>query len=84
MLTSGDAWRIVSEHAPRDRWMRVSELYELVRDHYDLDEADRELIAGKGTSTRWHRAVRNALQRQKGSGDLEWDAKAGFRFPART
>lgn len=84
MLRSGDAWRIVSEHAPRGQWLRLGELYKLVSEHCELDEADRELVAEKGTSTRWHRAVRNALQRQKRSGELEWDAKAGFRLPVRT
>jgi menaquinone-dependent protoporphyrinogen IX oxidase len=82
MLSSQDAWRILLEHAPKGQWLRARDLYDVVAAHAELDDTDRVLVAGKGSSTKWHRAVRNAVQRHKLSGGVEWQPRVGFRFGA--
>jgi menaquinone-dependent protoporphyrinogen IX oxidase len=80
MLTSREAWKLIEEHAPRGEWLKVGAVYEIVERHADLDEADRRLLAAKGRSAHWHRTVRNALQRQKQAGTIEFARGTGFRL----
>jgi len=79
MLNSAAAWEIVLEHAPKGVWLSVRDLYDVVAANVVLDDRDREPVAS-GTSARWNRTVRNALQRHKSAGDVEWERGKGFRF----
>ena len=81
MLTSRQAWDVLVARAPRNEWLKLRDLYSVVAAHVELDEQDRAPVAARGTSARWQRTVRNALQRQKQLSDIEWDRKEGFRFP---
>lgn len=81
MLTTGQAWQILSARAPRDEWVTTRDLYALVEATVELDEHDRALVSSRGSSTRWHRTVRNALQQAKRRGAIEWDRTRGFRLP---
>jgi hypothetical protein len=83
MLTSRRVWEVLQEHAPRGEWLRVAAIYELVADHVHLDDDDLAKVAATGTSARWQRTVRNALQRGKHSATIEWDNERGFRFADR-
>ena len=67
--------------APRDRWMAVQEIYDLVALEIELDDRDREPIDKNAKSTRWHRTVRNALQQRKASAEIEYKRGRGFRIP---
>lgn len=80
MLTSRDAWNIIEQHAPRDEWLKVRQIYGIVERHATLDEVDTQGIADSGTSTRWQRTIRNALQRQKQAGGVEFARGHGYRL----
>jgi DNA mismatch endonuclease, patch repair protein len=80
MLRSVDVWRILEERAPRNEWIDLSALYEIVSSQIQLDGSDLEPMSGRSQSPRWKRTVRNALQRKKASGDVAWDGKGRYRF----
>lgn len=80
MLSSGEAWRIIDERAPRGEWLPLTKLYELVGSCTDFDGADLRALSAKNSSPRWKRTVRNALQRKKVSGAVAWDGQGRYRF----
>lgn len=80
MPSSQDARPILLEHAPNGQWLCARDLYEVVAAHAEFDDTDPVLIAGKSSSTRCHRAVRNAMQRHKRRREVEWQPGVGFRF----
>lgn len=80
MLSSREAWRTILAHAPRDEWLRVRDVYDLVEAQVKLDESDRVPVSN-GKSAKWHRTVRNALQGAKKRGEIEWLRGSGFRIP---
>lgn len=79
MLTSSQAWETVRRHAPRGEWLRVARLYEIVEANVALDDPDRQSVSG-GSSARWQRTVRNALQRAKLRSEVEYERGRGFRL----
>lgn len=81
MLTSKAVWEVIAGHAPRGEWLTSAQIYSVVEDHGNLDASDRVAVSEKSASPRWKRTVRNALQRQKQAGGIEWDGKGKFRLP---
>jgi hypothetical protein len=84
MITSRQVQEVLLSKAPRGQWMKAKDIYALIESHLPLSAEDNVLIAGKGKSTRWHRVVRNTLQRLKTTGEIEWQRGQGFRFGAPT
>jgi hypothetical protein len=82
MITSRQVNEVLVAEAPRGQWLKTTDIYALVERHLSLSEEDNTLIAGKGRSTRWHRVVRNTLQRLKVAGEIEWERGRGFRLRA--
>jgi DNA mismatch endonuclease, patch repair protein len=80
MLSSGEAWSILNDHAPRGEWLPLRSLYEIVQSHAKLDSADQTAMSGQNRSPRWKRTVRNILQRKKSAGVVEWDHDGRYRF----
>lgn len=81
VLTSRRVWEILIDFAPRDRWLALHEIYDLIDGHVELDDGDRTGVGSGSGSARWKRTVRNALQRRKQLADVEWDGKGHFRLP---
>lgn len=81
VLTSQQAWNAYSESAQRGQWLTLSEIYEMVRSKVALDEHDQQPMSASNRSPYWKRTVRNALQRRKQRGDVEWDRAGRYRLP---
>ncbi len=80
MLNTKEAWRLIAENAPRGEWLKVRDLYALVETRSDLDSSDLAPI-GKGSSARWHRTVRNALQAGQKNGLVSYERGQGYMLP---
>lgn len=81
MLTSAQAWEALASEAPRGEWLSITQLYEIVERNVSLEEADARPISTSNSSPRWKRTVRNALQRRKALGQIEWDGSGRYRIP---
>jgi hypothetical protein len=81
MLTSGQVWQVLLDHAPRGKWLKVGDIYGLVSSHVKLGPDDLAPVASSGVSPKWQRTVRNALQRHKKTSEVDYDRKQGFRLP---
>lgn len=80
MLTSAEALKILRAHAPRNTWISLNDLYGIVSRYARLEDADRGKASADSQSPWWKRTVRNALQSQKGSDDLDWERPGRYRF----
>jgi hypothetical protein len=80
MLTSKEAWELVSERAPRGEWMALTAIYDIVERGAQLDAEDRMPLTDRNRSPRWKRTVRNALQKQKTAHAIEWDGSGRYRL----
>jgi hypothetical protein len=85
LLNSKRTWEILVANAPRNEWLDLSAIYEIVRARAELEDQDVRPVSSRSNSPRWQRSVRNVLQRRKVTGEIEWDGSGRFRFPqART
>jgi 5-methylcytosine-specific restriction enzyme A len=68
---------------PKDLWMTPMEIYEVVREHADLDARDLEPILSGTTvpnpQLRWGSNVRGVLRTRFKTGELEWDEQGKYR-----
>ena len=85
---SGDAAEILRQeeirdvlrtHLPAGVWTDLRAIYEIVEANAALAPADLDPSAAGASDPRWHRNVRNLLQRWKDSEELEWDGDARYR-----
>lgn len=75
-----DIWDCIRRHLPRNRWILLADIYELVQSRLTLDREDREPQSPTSDIPKWKRNVRNVLQYRKGTGDIEWDGRANYRL----
>jgi hypothetical protein len=80
MLTSAEAWDALRSNAPRGEWMTIADVYAIVRANVALTPDDERAIAPSNRSERWKRTVRNALQRRKALGEVQWDGAGRYRL----
>jgi hypothetical protein len=87
MLHSNDIWKIIKQHMPRDRWLKLWDIYEIVERHVDFDDDDlKPVIRGyKGQNPQlvWGRNVRNVLQSKKPV-EIEWDGDGSYLLRGET
>jgi hypothetical protein len=82
VLTTSEAWRVIAERLPRGVWVPLKDVYDTVSRHAVLDDRDFAPEAKRRSSApRWKRTIRNALQRHKAIGDIEWNGEGRFRLP---
>lgn len=85
MLTSSEVWDAIESHMPRGEWILLWDIYGIVEDNSELDDADRQPLKGQEHRANpqlvWGRNVRNVLQRRKQTGDIEWDGEGKYRLP---
>lgn len=69
---------------PRDQWVPLAEIYELIERSGRLLPADWDSDAPNSSGIRWQRNVRNVLQKLKspigGGGVFEWDGNGRYRL----
>ena len=81
MLHSNEIWQIITQHMPRNKWLKLWDIYEIVERHGDLDEDDLKPVVkgymGENPQLVWGRNVRNVLQRKK-LVEIEWDGDGSY------
>jgi hypothetical protein len=73
-----DIWSIIRFHMPRDTWMVLGDIYDLVEQHTSLDEEDMGPQAPGSTIPKWKRNVRNVLQYRKRTGEVLWNGDSHY------
>jgi hypothetical protein len=73
ITTSQEIWAVIEERLPRDQWVPLPLIYELIEQNIALHPDDFLPEAPGAQIPRWKRNVRNVLQRRKSLGDIAWD-----------
>ncbi len=74
MITSPQIWNILDGKMPYDKWVPLQKIYEIVKEHGNLDEEDRAVPA------LWQKKVRAVLQHRKKIGQIVWDQQANYKL----
>ena len=78
MIRLPEIWDIILNHMPRDRWVSLEKIYELIEHHTVLDEDDFNPQSPDSDIPKWKRNVRNVLQYRKTSGEIDWNRKGSY------
>jgi hypothetical protein len=71
--TTSAMWAVMQAHLPRDKWIYISQIYQVVKENLTLQRDDLlPSYSGTDTDLRWQRNVRNVLQGKKHTGELRW------------
>lgn len=75
-----EIWSFIKTKLPPGRWVVLDEIYRLVEDNLTLDDEDYEWQSPSSNIPKWKRNVRKVLQYRKGTGEIEWNGQAKYRF----
>ena len=81
MIHHPEIWGIIQTHMQRERWISLTEIYQMVERYGNLDVEDFEPQSPTSDIPKWKRNVRNVLQSRKGSGEIQWDEDANYLLP---
>ncbi len=65
-------WNTMKRFCPKGKKITLSEIYEIVESHIDLDAEDYYPQAPGSSVPKWKRNVRNVLQKRKKAGEIIW------------
>ena len=65
---------------PRNEWLTLQNVYDLVSHNRQLDDEDFESQSPASDLPKWKRNVRNVLQYRKQTGKIKWDGDASYRI----
>ena len=80
MIHSQEIWNIIQTNMPRGSWVALSEIYQLIEVHGDLDAEDFDWQSPTSDVPKWKRNVRNVLQYRKGKDNILWDGASKYRL----
>ena len=80
MIQLPEIWDIIRCKMPKDKWLALQDIYELVSRNGQLDNEDLEPQSPTSDLPKWKRNVRNVLQYRKGKGEIEWDGDTYYRI----
>ena len=80
MTHSSEIWECIQNHLPRRQWILLEDIYSLVETHLNLDPEDFEPQLPTSSIPKWKRNVRNVLQYRKGTAEIEWNGRGGYRL----
>jgi hypothetical protein len=80
MTSQPEMWSAMLKYLPTGTWIQLQEIYSVVEKTLALDDEDYEPQSPSSDLPKWKRNVRNILQYRKGTGEIEWDGNAGYRF----
>lgn len=75
-----EIWSVIRSRLPRGRWVGLDDVYALVSSNVALDREDQLPQSPSSEIPKWKRNVRNVLQYRKGTGEIQWDGNANYRF----
>lgn len=73
-------WACIKRYVPSGKWTTLEDIYKIVERNIALDNDDYEWQSPSSDVPKWKRNVRNVLQYRKGTGEIEWDGDAKYRF----
>ena len=80
MIHAHEIRNILNEYMPKNQWVSLEKIYELVESYGNIDQEDRKSSAPGNAEPKWKRNVRNVLQTDKRAGKIKWDKKANYMF----
>lgn len=81
MIHSSEIWDIMVMQMPRQRWVSLEEIYQLIERCGELDVEDAKPQSPTSDIPKWKRNVRNVLQYRKGTGEVLWNGDARYLLP---
>ncbi len=81
MIHSKDIWDVIQAKIPREHWVSLKELYEVVKEYGNLDAEDFGPQSPISDIPKWKRNVRNVLQYRKSTGEILWNREARYLLP---
>lgn len=66
---------------PRERWISLDEIYQMIERYGNLDIEDFEPQSPTSDIPKWKRNVRNVLQYREGTGEIQWDGDTRYLLP---
>ena len=80
MIHLPQIWDLLQLHMNTDAWYPIETIYQMIEEHYQLDDEDFEPQAPTSSIPKWKRNVRNVLQYRKTKGDLLWDVYGNYKI----
>ena len=80
MIHLPEIWGIIKANMPRNEWLSLQDIYNLVNRYGQLDDEDLQPQSPSSDLPKWKRNVRNVLQYRKRTGDMEWGGDANYRI----
>jgi len=80
MIRLPEIWDIIKRHMPRNKWLSLQDVYDLINRNGQLDCEDFEPQSPTSDVPKWKRNVRNVLQYRKRTGEMEWDGDTHYRI----
>jgi hypothetical protein len=84
MIHQPEIWDIIQRKMPKERWVSLEEIYQMVKERGNLDAEDFEWQSPTSAIPKWKRNVRNVLQYRKSTGEILWDREARYSLPQAT
>lgn len=78
-----EIWDFLDERFPRDEWIQLQSIYEIIQNNIQLKPDDFLPSAPNSTEPKWMRNVRNVLQQRKSIGDIAWDKNGKYMIPTK-
>ena len=79
MIRLPEIWNIIKHNIPKNEWIPLQDIYDLVRQNVILDDEDYEPQSPTSDLPKWKRNVRNVLQYRKRTGEIEWNGDTHYR-----
>ncbi len=80
MIKLPEIWNIIKWRMPKNEWLSLQEVYNLISRHVQLDDEDYEPQSSNSDLPKWKINVRNVLQYRKKTGEIEWDGDTHYRI----
>ncbi len=81
MIHHPEIWDIIQTHMPRESWISLEEIYQMVERYGNLDVEDFEPQSPTSDIPKWKRNVRNVLYYRNHTGKIRWDEDANYLLP---
>jgi hypothetical protein len=78
-----EIWIVINEKLPRDEWILLQSIYEIIQKNTQLKPDDFLPSAPNSSEPKWMRNVRNVLQQRKNNGHIAWDKNGKYMIPTK-
>jgi hypothetical protein len=78
-----EIWIVINENLPRDEWLLLQSIYEIIQRNIQLRPDDFLPSAPNSSEPKWMRNVRNVLQQRKNNGHIARDKNGKYIIPTK-